>query len=178
MAIFNGVKAVGTLTRAATTDLLADGDTITLGSITYRFKSTTAQANDIYLAASSDAGTIAALNSLAKVINGTATIAASGADAYTATVQPHKELKAGTCTSLTQIFTALVPGTAGNNLAFSEVISDAQVTMDGTGHLGGTTAGTGSSHASLTTWIDGMQAAMQFNAQIAREFEKLEQELA
>jgi hypothetical protein len=178
MAILTGVKAQGTLTRAATTDLLADGDTITLGSVTYRWKSTTAQANDIFLAASSDAGTIAGLNSLAKILNGTGTVAASGADAYTGTVQPSKEFKAGTCTSLTQVFTALMPGTAGNNLAFSEVIVDAQITMDGSGHLGATTAGTLSPHAGLTVWIDYLQAHAQCNSEVLGELAKLEGELA
>jgi len=178
-AIFSScVKAQGTLTRAATTDLLADGDTITLGSTTYRWKGTTAQANDIFLAASSDAGTIAGLNSLAKIINGTGTVAASGADAYTGTVQPNKEFKAGTCTSLTQVFTALMPGTEGNWLAFSEVIADAQLTMDGSGHMGATTAGVGSPHAKLLTWVAGMQTDMQVNSQLLAEFDKLELELA
>lgn len=178
MAIFASVKAVGTVTRAATTDLLADGDTITIGAITYRFKTTTAQANDIFLGGSSSTFTIAAFNSLAKVLNGTATIAASGADAYTATVNGHAAVKAGTMTSLTQLFTARMPGVAGNQIAFSESITDAEVTLNGSGFLGATTAGSGSAASDLTTWISGMQSAMQFNGQLEVEFEKLAAELA
>ena len=148
ITIFSGVKAVGTLTRGATTDLLAVGDTITLGSTTYTFKTTTTTVGDIYLSASSDAATIAALNSLAKVMNGTGVLAASGADGFTAT-PAHPTIYAGTCTSLTQVFTARLPGVHGNVLPFSEVIVDGQITMDGTGHLGGTTAGSGSSATEL-----------------------------
>jgi hypothetical protein len=151
ITILGGVQAVGTLTRAATTDLLADGDTITFGSTTYRFKTTPAQAQDILLSASSDAGTIAALNSLAKVINGTGTLGAVGTeDGFTASTSPHPTVKAGTCTSLTQVFTARLPGVHGNVLPFSEVIVDAQITMDGSGVLGGTTAGSGSTATDLT----------------------------
>jgi hypothetical protein len=178
MAILTGVKAQGTLTRAATTDLLADGDTITLGKTIYRWKSTTAAANDIYLAASSDAGTIAGLNSLAKIVNGTGTVAGTGADAYTGTVQPNKEVKAGTCTSLTQIFTARMPGTAGNNIAFSEVIVDAEITMDGSGHMGTTTAGTSSPTADLNTWIAYMRAHIQCNSEVLMYLSMLEAEIA
>lgn len=178
MAIFAAVKAVGRLSRAATSDLLADADTITLGSVTYRFKTTTAQANDIFLpGTATSAQTIAAFNSLAAVMNGTGTLAASGADGYTGSTSPHPSMKAGTMTSLTQDFTALVPGIAGNSLAFSEVISDAQITMNGSGVLGGTTAGTGSAHADLRTWIDLVLNSMQVNAQVQETLLRLKAEL-
>lgn len=170
ITIFSGVKAVGTVTRAATTDLLADGDTITLGSTAYRFKSNPDQLNDIYLAASSDAGTIAALNSLAKIVNGTGTTGTGTEDAFTATVQPHPTISAGTCTSLTQVFTARLPGVHGNVLPFSEVIVDAQITLDGSGVLGGTTAGSGSSATELkavATYLRTQQINGQVDAVLA-----------
>lgn len=179
MAVFSAVKAVGTITRAATGDLLADGDTITIGAITYRFKTTTAQANDIFLpGTATSAQTIAAFNSLSKVLNGTATIAASGADAYTGTVNGHAAVKAGTMTSLTMTVTARMPGVAGNQIAFSEVITDAQITLDGSGFLGATTAGSGSPTADIATFIDYLQNACQLNSQVLERVAALESELA
>lgn len=177
MAIFAAAKAVGRVTRAATTDLLADGDTITLGAVTYTFKTTTTTADDIFLSGSSSAATIAAFNSLAAVVNGTGVLSAAGADGFTGSTSPHPSMKAGTMVSLTQDFTALMPGVSGNELAFSEVIVDAQITLNGSGFLGATTAGAGSAHADLRAWIDLVQASMQINSQVQETLLRLEAEL-
>jgi hypothetical protein len=80
-------------------------------------------------------------------------------------------------TSLTQIFTARMPGIAGNQIAFSESITDAQVTLNGSGFLGATTAGSGNPAANLNTWSALIQSSMQPNAQIQAELEKLVLEL-
>ncbi len=84
VAGFNGTKAANVLTSNNTNP--TDGDSVKIGGTTYRFKTTTAAINDIFIGASADA----TLTSLAAVLNGTATIAASGADAFTGTKNGHQ----------------------------------------------------------------------------------------
>jgi hypothetical protein len=76
---FNGVQAQVSVISNNTNP--SDGDTITVGGQTYRFKTTTVAVGDIFIGASADASLI----SLAKVINGVGVLAASGADAFTGT---------------------------------------------------------------------------------------------
>ena len=70
----------GTLTGSGTTNV-SDGDTVTIGSVTYRFKTVMAQVNDIQIAGSGNSDT--SLNNLIDAINGTGT---AGTNWYAGTV--------------------------------------------------------------------------------------------
>ena len=174
MSIFSGVKAQGTWTIAA--GHLADAETLQIGNITYRFKTTTAQAYDIYLpAGGNDAADVAALASLVKAINGTGTVAASGAYCYTGTLK-HKYVKAAQgSTTRIMVVTCLLPGTIGNLITFVDGCTNASVDA---ATLGTTTAGTGSAAVDLQTWIAYMRAHVQCNSEVLRYLSDLEGELA
>lgn len=103
--------AGGTLTSTGTN--VTDGDTATLGAVTYRFKTTMAQANDVQRGA--DAATT--LANLKKAINATGT---AGTEYFAGTVV-HPTIVAGALTSTTLAVAARVKGTAGNSLASTEV---------------------------------------------------------
>lgn len=171
--VFTAAKASGTLTRAAGTDLLADGDTVTVGDRTYRFKTTTAQADDIFLSGSSEAATDAAFASLVKVVNGTGVLAAAGADGFTGSVK-HKSVKAALTTADQITFTALLPGVAGNHIPLSEAITDAQITVS----AATLENGTGSAHADLDSFLDGMEDRMQLNSQVIEAIDAIRDGIA
>lgn len=104
----NGVKASNTLTSNNSNPSVAD--TVKIGGTTYRFMDVTAQANDIFIGASADA----TLGSLVKVLNGTATIAASGADAFTGTKNGHALVSAANVSAHATVVTARFAGTPYN----------------------------------------------------------------
>lgn len=89
----------------------ADGDTVTVGETTYKFKTDMAAANDIKLG-SSQSDSIA---TLVKVINGTG---ASGTDYYAVTTTPNASAAASASGAEVTI-TAKTAGTAGNSVALA-----------------------------------------------------------
>lgn len=104
----------------------ADGDTVTVGETTYKFKTDMAAANDIKLG-SSQSDSIA---TLVKVINGTG---ASGTDYYAGTTTPNASASASASGAEVTI-TAKTAGTAGNSVALAatgSVMSVSGSTLEG-----------------------------------------------
>lgn len=104
----------------------ADGDTVTVGETTYKFKTDMAAANDIKLG-SSQSDSIA---TLVKVINGTG---ASDTDYYAGTTTPNASASASTSGAEVTI-TAKTAGTAGNSVALAatgSVMSVSGSTLEG-----------------------------------------------
>lgn len=104
------VAASGTLTSDATN--VSDGDTVPVGSITYRFKTVPVAINDVDIGADA-AGTLA---NLKKAINASGV---SGTDYFAGTLA-HPQVTAGALTGTTLVVTAVVPGTSGNSIATTE----------------------------------------------------------
>lgn len=131
-------RATQTLTSDATN--VSDGDTVTIGSITYRFKTTPAQAYDVKIGASA----AATLDNLKAAIN------ASGTDGteYYAGTYAHPDVIATTNTNTTQVIQAVSAKAAiGNVIATTETsshLSWGAATMsggvDGSDAMGGTIA--------------------------------------
>lgn len=111
----DGAAATGSLAFAAQP---ADGDTVTIGSVVYRFKTTPEQANDIKI------GTAVAntLDSLEKTINGEGE---EGTDYFAGTTTPLSIVTASV-SSQTLNLTATEAGIAGNSIALAS--SDENVT--------------------------------------------------
>lgn len=147
----DGVKASGTLTSTgacvpgshATSVLTSDatnvddGDTVTVGSTVYRFKTTPIQAYDIKIGANAEAS----LASLAKAINGSGVV---DTDYYTGTAE-HPSIYASAYDATTITVWARTPGTTPNTLATTETsahLSWADTTLGG---------GTGASNPGVTT---------------------------
>ncbi len=107
-ATVGGAKAVSVLTSDDTN--FSDGDTVTIGAIVYRFKSTMAQAYDVKLHA-----TVAdtSLANLVAAINGTGT---AGVEWFAGTVA-HPYVTAGAVTSHATTITAKQGGVSANTLA-------------------------------------------------------------
>lgn len=104
----------------------ADGDTVTVGETTYKFKTDMAAANDIKLG-SSQSDLIA---TLVKVINGTG---ASGTDYYAGTTTPNASASASASGAEVTI-TAKTAGAAGNSVALAatgSVMSVSGSTLEG-----------------------------------------------
>ena len=172
MSIFSAVKAQGTALAAST--WIADGDTLKIGSVTYRFKNTPAQINDIYVQATpSAAKSDTALANLVAAINGTGTAGAT--TFYTGTVTSNEVKAAVGTVAHTMIVTALMPGTAGNSLPF--VATSSGLSVDAA-TLGTTTAGTGSGVADLRSLVTSIRTYYQINADVGRILEQLASELA
>ena len=141
------VKATATLTltgvitpgshaeSVVTANTIADGNTLTIGTRTYRFKNTIAQINDIAIGGS-DA---TALDNLKHAINGTGT---PGTNYFTGTTE-NTDVVATDNTDTTQKVVARTPGTASNTLATTS--SGATLSWPDT-TLGG---GTGASNAGV-----------------------------
>lgn len=89
----------------------ADGDTVTVGSVTYKFMDTLAAANDIKRGADQ----AASMQTLAAVLNGTA---ASGTDYFTGTTTPSADVSAA-IDGNDILLTAKTAGTAGNSVALA-----------------------------------------------------------
>jgi hypothetical protein len=100
--------AASTITIDPTTDV-SDGDTITLGSKVYRFKTTPIAINDVKRDGTTTATT---LDNLKAAINGTGT---PGTEYFTGTVK-NADLSAGTQASHVLPITAFDAGTAGDAL--------------------------------------------------------------
>lgn len=106
----------------------ADGDTVTIGSVVYRFKTDMAQANDIKIG-SAVANTI---ESLEKTINGEGE---EGTDYFAGTTTPLSDVTAST-SGTTLNLTATVEGAEGNSIALAS--SDENITV--TAFAGGANA--------------------------------------
>lgn len=109
-------KATGSLTSTGVN--VSDGDTVTVGSVTYTFKTTlTPTAGQVLIGADADAS----LLNLARAINHTGTAGTHYAD-LGATAAAHPTARANeTITSHVLVVTALAVGTSGNSLASTEV---------------------------------------------------------
>ncbi len=124
-------SAVGTLTTDNTE--VVDGDTVTIGARTYRFKNTMAQAYDV-----KRDGTTAdtTMGNLIKAINATGT---PGSEYYTGTLI-HPTVTAGALASHAFTVTANTAGSAGNAIVFTE--NSIHLSVNGSGTLvQGTNAG-------------------------------------
>lgn len=133
-ALTPAVHAVNVLTI---TGAISDGETVTIGSIVYRFKDTLAQAYDVKIGAS-DAIT---LDNLKLAINGTGT---AGTHYFAGTVA-HSLVIATTNTDTTQTVHSRTYGTANNTLATTETMANgswADTTLGG---------GTGASNPGVAT---------------------------
>lgn len=137
--------ATNTLTSDATN--VADGETVVIGAITYRFKDTMAQAYDVQIGANA----AASLDNLKAAINGSGT---PGTEYFAGTVA-HPLVIATTNTDTTQKVESRTYGTANNTLATTET-SDHLSWADTT--LGGGTGASdpGVATASATFTIDGV----------------------
>lgn len=115
----NGGEAIQAQARVSWAANLADGDTLTIGGIAYRFKTTMAAINDIQLGSDTD-NTIA---SLVRVLNGTGTVAV---DYYTGTTTPATSVSA-TRAFNTVVLSARTAGVAGNSLTLVKTVDSTSV---------------------------------------------------
>lgn len=102
--------STGTVTNGNTINV-SDGDTITIGSVAYRFKNIMTAINDVQIGANADTSS----QSLIYAINGTGT---PGADYFTGTVA-NPAVITGTLASHIFTITTIAKGRAANNIAFS-----------------------------------------------------------
>jgi hypothetical protein len=111
------VAATTTLTSDATAP--SDGDTVTLGSKTYTFKTALSAgptvADEVLIGISA----AVALDNLKSAVNGTAGVGTTYSTGTVASTQ----FTATTNTDTTQLFVAITPGTAGNAFASTEASS-------------------------------------------------------
>lgn len=144
-AITGGVHAESVITSTGTNP--ADNDEVVIGSTTYRFKTTTAQAYDVKIGV--DAATT--LDNLKAAINASGT--GDGSDYHAGTLA-HPDVVATTNTATTQKVVAKVPGTAANTLATTE--TSAQLSWADT-TLGGGTGDSVAGVAGETVTINGTE---------------------
>lgn len=133
------VAASGTLTSDNTNN--SDGDTVTIGSTTYTFKTTLAGvANQIHIGASADAS----LTNLVSAITGAGT---PGTD-YTSNTPVNTQVTAGAVSAHATTVTALLNGSAGNSIATTKSATHlswgaATLTSGADAKSGGTELGAG-----------------------------------
>lgn len=144
-------KAEGTLTLVGQP---IDGDTMTIGSVTYRFKDTMTQAEDIQIGGSvwGTQGNIEAC------INGTGT---EGVEYYAGTTAPHTSVEIDSFDSTQDaVVRALTAGTAGNSIVTTETFTSGVGSFDaatlGTTRAGGyeLTSGAGGVNGRTLTTIE------------------------
>jgi hypothetical protein len=127
--------AVATLTSTGTN--VANNDTVTIGAVTYTFKTTlTPAANEVLIGASA----AASLQNLKDAINQTGV---SGTQ-YAAATTLHPTVRASTITATTLFLVAKTGGTGGNSLASTE--ASTQLSFGG-GTFSGGAAATGATDA-------------------------------
>ena len=114
-----GAGAVPLAGTVATVDVvgtvIADGETITIGTRTYTFEGTPAAIDDIQW----DAAEATCMANLIKTINGTGT---PGTEYYVGTTI-NLQVTAGVLSSVTSVFTAKIGGTAGNAIASTDTFT-------------------------------------------------------
>ena len=106
-------SATGTLTGSSSTNV-SDGDTVTIGTTTYRFKSAMAAINDIQIGGSGNSDT--SLNNLIDAINGTGS---AGTNWYAGTVA-NTQVTAGALAAHAFVVTAIAAGIYGQNIVTTE----------------------------------------------------------
>ena len=124
-----GTKASGTLTSTGTAP--ANNDTVTIGSVTYTFKTTltsSTAANEVLIGASA----AAALDNLKSAINRSA----GAGTTYGSLTGAHPTVIATTNTDTTQVVEAIVSGTGANTVGTTDVGS--QLSWGSTTLTGGT----------------------------------------
>lgn len=129
-SVVGGTQSVTVLTSDNTN--VADGDTVTIGAITYRFKTTPVQAYDVQRDGST-ADT--SLTHLGLAINGTGV---PGTDYFAGTLA-HPWVSSSTVSAHSLTITALNGGTDSNSLATTE--TSAHLSFTGTTMGGGTVLG-------------------------------------
>lgn len=132
-----GAQATGTLT--SNNVIMSDGDTVTIGSITYTFKTTlTPTEGQVLINGAADAG----LLNLIRAINGTGS---NGVDYYTKRLDGHPDVSAATSvTAHAFLVAARDAGVAGNSIATTETDgSTARLSWGATTLTGGTNASLG-----------------------------------
>jgi chitodextrinase len=148
------VAATGTITRTATN--VSDGDTVTVGSETYTFKTTLTPANYEVLISAVDAA--GSLTNLANAINGT-----GGSPGDYQVPAANASASAGTIVGSVLPLTALTAGTAGNSVALFVTTAAAAWTRSAATLRGGVAAGSVSSEILSDyeegTWTPGMTFA-------------------
>ncbi|MHA1481884.1 MAG: hypothetical protein ACTSQA_00415 [Candidatus Heimdallarchaeaceae archaeon] len=125
----NAVASVGTLTSDATAP--ADGDTVTIGTKVYTYKTTLTPVEGEVLIGVSAA---TALDNILAAVNHTGT---AGTDYSCAAA--NATVIGTTNTDTAQLFVARTKGVAGDSIAFEE--SSDHLSVDGSGTLGTTTSG-------------------------------------
>jgi hypothetical protein len=105
-----GTKAAGLLTSNGTN--VSDGDTVTIGSTVYRYKTAPSQAYDVQIGGSA----ALSLANLKLAINATGV---EGANYYAGTLV-HPSVTAGTLSSTTLAVSANATGTGGNSIASTD----------------------------------------------------------
>lgn len=107
---------------------VSDNDTVTINNVTYRFKTTIAQANDVDIGADSNDS----LDQLVQAINGTGV---SGTDYFAGTARPTNvtaAARSGTGASATVTLTVSYPGAVGNTFVSTEVAATLAFSNGGT----------------------------------------------
>jgi hypothetical protein len=130
-------SATGTVTNSA---VPADASTLVIGAVTYRFKGTMAQAQDIKLESSLDA----TMAHLVAVLNGTST---EGVDCYAGTTTQETVVLAAYNSPVLSI-TSVVAGVAGNSIALVE--TGTTMIVSAATLLGGAAASTATDTVSVT----------------------------
>jgi len=149
--------ATGTLTGSGSTDV-SDGDTVTIGSLTYRFKTTMSNAYDVQLTAGTGSDT--SMNNLIDAINGTGTAGTNwygtGSGGTSGSIAS-PVVSAGALTSHAFTVTALAQGLAGNTIATTKSSSIVS--------WGGSTLSGGTSAAASFTVVPGSEYALTYQWQ-------------
>jgi len=127
----NAVASVGTLTVTAGGNDIADGMTVSIGGITYTFKTALTPTEGEVLIGANDTATL--LN-LKNALNHAGT---PGTDYSVAAANPSVVGTSSNATTL--VITAKVKGTVGNAITFTK--SGASLSVDGAGFVGGTVVG-------------------------------------
>jgi len=143
-AITPGSHAVGTLTSTGVTPI--DGETVTIGSTVYRFKTVMAQAYDVQ----QDVDAAVSLDNLKAAINASGT---PGVEYFAGTLV-HPTVIATTNTDTTQVVQARTPGTAGNAIVTDD--DSALLSWGGATLAGGVAGETVTIDGRVYTFIDAL----------------------
>lgn len=140
------VASAGTLTIA---EPVTDGDTFTVGTVTYTLKDTLAPLTDNQIhTGGSEANT---KTNIVAAINGTGT---AGTD-YSWNLQGGSPVAtAAAFSGDTSVFTLRRAGARGDNVVFSETFTHVSNVMDGSGNFGGTTPGADAVSVTATAAAD------------------------
>ena len=127
---YGSVFAGGTITSNGTN--VSDGDTVTIGSITYRFKTAIAAINDVLIGASA----AASLTNLVAAIN----LYGTSGTTYFAGTNTNPDVWASAVTATVVTLKARIGGTGGNSIGLAR--SAATLTVSGANFTGGSGSNT------------------------------------